>query len=140
MTDVVALAKKLYRKIEWQTVPQDIGQEEMTEMIVDGIRHLYVMTGRAAEYRSDMLEEDCGLYTTFANDLVMDEEEYVLVSAQIAFYEKVQSDVSELTSYSTDAMTVSHGDKPFANLQQKLTDLRAEQRMIWYKMTRYHFA
>ena len=139
MTDIVAQAKNLYRQIEWQTVPQDIGQEEMTEMIVDGIRDLYVMTGRSSNYSASKLTEDCGLYITFADDLALDEEAYVLVTAQIFFYSKVQSDVSELTSYSTDAMTVSHGDKPFANLQQKIEDLKQKQRQIWYKMTRYHF-
>lgn len=139
MTDIVSLAKMLYREIEWQMVPQDVGQEDLTAWIVDGIRHLYIMTGRASMYSADKLVEEEGAYISFADDLPIDEEEYVLITAQIKFYQKVQSDVSEQTSYSTDAMTVSHGDKPFANLQQKLVDLRTEQRQIWYKMTRFHF-
>lgn len=140
MTDVQALAKRLFKKIEWQTVPEDLGQEEMTEMIIDGIRDLYVMTGRASSFQASKLTEDNGLYITFADDLAADEEEYVLVSAQLCFYQKVQTDVSKLTSYSTDAMTVSHGDKPFANLQQMIEGLESKKRQIWYKMTRYHFA
>ena len=60
------------------------------------------------------------------------------MSAEIAFYTKVQSTVDDLTSYTTDAMAVSHGDKPFANLQQKLEDLRAKQLNIWYAMGRFH--
>lgn len=43
-----------------------------------------------------------------------------------------------LTSYSTDAMTVTHGDKPFANLQQMLTDLESQRNRVWHKMERYH--
>lgn len=140
MTDVVKLAKRQFTRIEWQTVPSDIGQEEQTELIVDGIRYLYVMTGRASLFTNDKLTEDNGLFTIFADDLALDEEEYVIVSAQVAFYRKVQSDVSKLTSYSTDAMTVSHGDKPFANLQQMIEDAESIRRQIWYKMTRYHFA
>lgn len=46
--------------------------------------------------------------------------------------------MNELTSYSTDAMTVTHGDKPFANLQQTLMDAERRKDQIWYKMTRYH--
>lgn len=68
----------------------------------------------------------------------MDEQEYVLTTAEIAFYKKVQASVDDITSYTTDAMSVTHGDKPFANLQQKITDLDARQRMIWYKMARYN--
>lgn len=140
MTDVVALAKRLHRKIEWQIVPQDVGQEDLTEMIVEGIRRLYVMTGRSALFNMNKFTQDNGLYISFSDDLETDDEEYVIVCAQIDFYQKVQSDVSTLTSYSTDAMSVSHGDKPFANLQQRQDDLKSEQRQIWYKMTRYHFA
>lgn len=74
----------------------------------------------------------------FAADLPLDESEYVLLTAEINFYEKVQSTVNDLTSYTTDAMAVTHGDKPFANIQQKLTDLRDQQTRLWYKMSRFH--
>jgi len=50
----------------------------------------------------------------------------------------VQTTVDALTSYTTDVLSVTHGDKPFSNLQQKIGDLKMEQRQIWYKMTRYH--
>jgi len=63
---------------------------------------------------------------------------YALVTAEIAFYTKVQKTVDTLTSYSTDALSVTHGDKPFANLQTTIVDLKTEQRQLWYKMTRYH--
>ena len=69
---------------------------------------------------------------------MLDEQEYVLTTAEIAFYKKVQASVDDLTSYTTDAMAVTHGDKPFANIQQKITDLDTRQRMIWYKMARYN--
>lgn len=62
----------------------------------------------------------------------------MLTTAEIAFYKKVQASVDDITSYTTDAMAVTHGDKPFANLQQKITDLDTRQRMIWYKMARYN--
>ena len=62
----------------------------------------------------------------------------MLTTAEIAFYKKVQASVDDLTSYTTDAMAVTHGDKPFANIQQKITDLDTRQRMIWYKMARYN--
>lgn len=138
MTDVMALSRKQFGRIEWQVVPQDVGQEEISAMIADGIRNLYVMTGRALQFSDSMFELDGGLYVSFSEDLPMDEELYVLICAEIGFYRKVQSDVTELTSYTTDGMSVSHGDKPFANQQQKINDLEKDKRVIWYKMTRYH--
>lgn len=138
MTDVVNLARRLFQRIEWQSVPDAVGEDELIEFVADAIRYLYVMTGRTMQFTEDMFISEDGLYVQFTGDLMLDEQEYVLVTAEIAFYRKVQASVDNITSYTTDAMAVTHGDKPFANLQQKITDLDVRQRMIWYKMVRYN--
>lgn len=120
MTDIMLLAKKLYERIEWQNVPDTVAQEDLTIMISDAIRHLYVMTGRALAFSESDFVKDGEVFISFSHDLPLDEREYVIVYAQIMFYKKVQTTVNELTSYTTDAMAVSHGDKPFANLQQTI--------------------
>lgn len=94
----------------------------MCVFVARAIEHLYVVTGRALIFRDDLFVIEDGLYTAFKETLPLDEKWYVLLTAEIDFYTKVQTGVSDLTSYTTDAMSVSHGDKPFANLQQKLTD------------------
>lgn len=138
MTDIAQLARVLYKRVEWQPVPYDVARDDLCFYIAEAIRHLYVMTGRAAECKETMFIIEDGLNVAFEQDLELDERNYVLKTAEIEFFKKVQTDVSSLTSYTTDAMTVTHGDKPFANLQQKLTDLTREQTQIWYKMSRYH--
>jgi len=138
MTDVINLAHRLFQRIEWQSVPDTVGEDELIEFVVDAIRYLYVMTGRTMQYSEDMFIFDGGIRARFSDDLLLDEQEYVLTTAEIAFYRKVQASVDDITSYTTDAMSVTHGDKPFANLQQKITDLDSRQRMIWYKMARYN--
>lgn len=143
MTDIIKLARKLYQRIEWQNVPDTVDVDDMVEMIEDAIRHLYVVTGRALMFSEDFFvtetDPESGAETVmFAEDLPVDEEEYVIVTAQLGFYQKVQSDVSDLTSYTTDAMSVSHGDKPFANLQEMIGGLKELQTLIYYKMHRYH--
>lgn len=138
MTDVVNLARRLFQRIEWQSVPDAVGEDELIEFVADAIRYLYVMTGRTMQFTEDMFISEDGIYVQFAGDLMLDEQEYVLVTAEIAFYRKVQASVDNITSYTTDAMAVTHGDKPFANLQQKIADLDVRQRMIWYKMARYN--
>lgn len=138
MTDLESLTRRLYRRIEWQRVPDYVTREDLSQFIADAIRHLYVMTGRSNVFTEDLFTYNDDLVMEFKPDLQLDEQEYVLVCAEIDFYAKVQSEVSELTSYTTDAMAVSHGDKPFANLQQMLEDLRRTKAQIWHKMSRYH--
>ena len=140
MTDVIGLASRLFNRIEWQRVPDTVTREDLTEMIADAIRYLYVVTGRTEQFKDDMFTVSGGLYSTFSQTLLLDEQEYVLLTAEIGFYKKVQASVSDQVSYTTDAMSVAHGDKPFANIQQKLTDLERDRRIIWYKMIRYHLA
>ena len=138
MTDISKLAQWLFERVEWQRVPNDVSQDDLSAYIAGGIRHLYVITGRAAEFSDSLFEVEGGLYVSFAKDLLLDEEQYVLLTAEINFYKKVQTNVDDLVSYTTDAMSVTHGDKPFANIQQKLNDLEIERQTIWYKMSRYH--
>lgn len=96
------------------------------------------MTGRALLFDEGMFTKDGEMFLTFSDDLPLDEREYVLVTAEIDFYKKVQTSVNGQTSYTTDAMAVSHGDKPFANLQKTIDDAKNRQTIIWYKMIRYH--
>ena len=138
MTDIVLLAKKLYERIEWQSVPETVSRDDLTILIADAIRHLYVMTGRSMTFDESKFEKDGEMFMSLADDLPLDEREYVILCAELSFYKKVQTSVDDLTSYTTDAMAVTHGDKPFANLQQKIADTEAKITQIWYKMIRYH--
>ena len=137
MTDVIGLAARQFDRIEWQNTPDDVTKDDLAVMIADAIRYLYVVTGRALEFSESMFTQSDDTYV-FTPTLQLDEQEYVLLTAEINFYTKVQTGVSDQVSYTTDAMSVSHGDKPFANLQQKLTDLETRRRIIWYKMIRFH--
>ena len=138
MTDIVLLAHKLYERIEWQNVPDSVTREDLSTLIADAIRHLYVMTGRAMTFEESKFVKEDELYVSFADDLPLDEREYVILTAEIALLKKAQTSVNELTSYSTDAMTVTHGDKPFANLQQTIEGVEEEQLRVWYKMYRFN--
>lgn len=97
MTDIVALADRLRRRIEWQAVPEDLYPEDLTYFLAEAIRYLYVITGRGPIFEEDMLvmnEEGTG-YVSFSDDLWPDEKEYILITAEIEFYKKAQSDVDQ---------------------------------------------
>lgn len=138
MTDMVQLAYEQYTRIEWQSVPDNVTQEDLTGFIARGIRELYVKTGRAGSFSENMFLREDMRYIEFSETLPLDELEYVLICAEIAFYQKVQASVDKLVSYTTDALSVTHGDKPYANLKNTIEERKEERRIIWYKMTRFH--
>lgn len=84
MTDITLLAQKLYQRMEWQSVPEEMTANDLKVMIADGIRDLYVMTGRSAAFHEDLFVMEYGAYAYFAEDLQLDECAYVLVTAEIA--------------------------------------------------------
>lgn len=73
----------------------------------------------------------------FTADLLIDEEEYVLLIAEQAFLKIIQKDVNTMVSYTTDALSVQHGDKPYANLADSIEKLENLRRELLYRMIRY---
>ena len=126
MTELERLAQELRQRTEWQDTPVEMTDEDYREIVRQAIRHLYVMTGRYSQY------DNTEIY-----HLSADEYEYVLTTAEIGFYRRVQSDVNRIVGYSTDAMTITNADKPYANIGQTVNELLNRQRILYYKMTRY---
>ena len=126
MTDMQKMARELRQRTEWQDTPVELTEEDYLEIVRQAVRHLYVMTGRYTQYDD---KTDISLST--------DEYEYVLTTAEIGFYRRVQSDVNRIVGYSTDAMTITNADKPYANISQTVNELLNRQRILYYKMTRF---
>lgn len=126
MTDMQRMAQELKQRTEWQDTPVVLAEDDYLEIVRQAVRHLYVMTGRYTQYDD---KTDISLST--------DEYEYVLTTAEIGFYRRVQSDVNRIVGYSTDAMTITNADKPYANISQTVNELLNRQRILYYKMTRF---
>lgn len=84
------------------------------------------MTGRSEQYDGE-------------NTITLnaDEYEYALTTAELSFYRKVRADVNRIVGYSTDAMSITNADKPYANISQTIAELSNRQRILYYKMTRF---
>lgn len=126
MTAIEQIAFELKQRTEWQDTPVEMADEDYQEIVQQAIRHLYVMTGRYTQYTANQLPV-----------LSADEYEYVLTTAEISFYRRVQSDVNRIVGYSTDAMTITNADKPYVNISQTIKELLNRQRILYYKMTRF---
>lgn len=139
MTNITNIAQRLFRKIKWQEVPEEIGQDDLIDLVCDAIRKLYVISGRTFLFSEEKFTTEEGCYDRFfEDDLAIDEIEWILLEGQIEFYKTCQSNVDNITSYTTDAMAVTHGDKPYANLGETINRLKDEQNVIWTRMVRYN--
>jgi hypothetical protein len=137
------LAKRLFNKIKWQNTPEQIGADDLVDLICDAIRMLFVISGRTNLFSEDMFiydeeDPDRASPVSFAYDFLIDEIEWILLSAQIEFYKTVQSNVDDLLSYTTDAMSLSHGDKPYKNISESLDRLTDERNVVWTRMVRFN--
>lgn len=146
MTDLGALCKRIYEKIEWQKFPIGFTDAQKAEMIlnalIEAIKDLFVVTGRAMEYPDYeyTYETDIDGISTpseFSYDLILDEEMYVLCKAQIGIFGKVRAQYNDLLGYTTNALTVTNADKPYAYITGTIDELEADCRRYYYKMVRF---
>ena len=160
MLNITKLAEWLKEKTEWQETPVPLTDKNYINMVIDGIERLFVDTGRSDQYDEDKyamvaegeersedieepenpeLPEESEIVTYYGYDAVfpLDERRYIQICAEINFFSKVQSDVNNTFGYSTDALTVTNADKPYANLKDTIDKLENERRIIYYKMVRY---
>ena len=45
--------------------------------------------------------------------------------------------MNRIVGYSTDAMSITNADKPYANISQTIAELSNRQRILYYTMTRF---
>lgn len=62
-----------------------------------------------------------------------------MIMAQIAFFNKVKTDVNNIVSYTTDALSITNADKPYANLKDSISELERERHNVFYKMLPFVF-
>lgn len=129
-------AYALREETAWQATPEALSFDDYTNMVVYGLKRLMIDTGRALDFDPSMFyEQDSRLY--YGTQLAIDEEEYVLLVAQIQFFKRVQLDVNTIVSYTTNAMTVTQANKPYEHLQDSIEKLEARRRELYYRMVRY---
>ena len=146
MTDLGALCKRIYEKIEWQRFPVGFTDAQKQEMIlnelIEAIKDLFVVTGRALEYYDyeyiyEEQEDGTLIPSEFTYELFLDEELYVLCKAQVGIFGKVRAQYNDLLGYTTNALTVTNADKPYTYITGTIDELEADMRRYYYKMVRF---
>jgi hypothetical protein len=136
MVSISELAQDLKAQVEFQQTPRPMTDEEYELMVVHGLKRLFIDTGRADSYDSNKLYSiDDEL--VYDENLNINEEEYIKIVSQMQFFQTVRASVNSMVSYSTDALSVTQGDKPYANITGTLKELENERRIVYYKMVPY---
>lgn len=130
------MAQELQRKVRGQQTPIPYGPSDYENMILDGIRKLYLLTEQEMRY-SDSLVLRTGMGIFFDADFSPTEREFIMVCARIAFFEETEMTVSAAVGYTTPVLTVTNADKPAANLRNMLGDLRSYQQELFHKLSPY---
>lgn len=108
-----------------QRTPIEYTPDDYDLLIVDGIRALYVDLNKSAQYRTEFDEQSLSFID---KELLISEEEYILLKAHLNFYKMIQADVNSIVGYSTDSISVTNADKPYANISNEMA--RIEQRLV----------
>ena len=137
MTNISELANELKDGTRWQKTPLPLSDNDYVSITIRALKRLYIDTGRASVFNMDMITENDEKNVCFTEDLPIDEEEYVLLCAQIGFFNQVKTDVNNIVGYTTDALSVTNADKPYANIKDSIEKLENERRITYYKMIRY---
>ena len=141
MTDIGALCERVYEKIEWQRFPVGFSDPQREQMIlnniIEAIKDLFVVTGRAQEYYDYEYVYEAGVPSEFTYTLQLDEEMYVLCKAQVGIFGKVRAQYNDLLGYTTNALTVTNADKPYTYITGTIEELEADMRRYYYKMVRF---
>lgn len=128
LTDLIA---DLKRKTQLQPVPMAFEDEEYGLMIFDGFAQLYTDLGYAG---FEQYVDKANSYLSPDRDYSQSELEYVLNCAVINFYQVVQQEVNSIVGYSTDALSVTNADKPYANIASEISKLVNRNITLFYKI------
>ena len=137
MLNITEMAEELKELTAWQETPVVLDLGDYVKMVARALRKFFVDINHPEEY-------DITLYITaddgnnyYDREFLIDEEEYILSLCKIEFFQRVQTDVNNTFGYTTNALTITNADKPYANLKNTLEDLQHERRINFNKMVRY---
>lgn len=119
-----------YRRVQAQETPVSYTKDDYIYTFINGVKALYIDLGIAEDFSSDFDRENLA----FNRVLSLTEEEYIVVSAMIHFYQIVQQDVNTIVGYSTDSLTLTNADKPYANLSEEIKKLSLRQTELFWKL------
>ena len=137
MLNVTEMANELQELTAWQETPEDLTADDYEKIVIRAVKKFFVDINHPTEFDPNLWTINDNDDLTYDRVFLLDEEEYIKILCQIEFFKRVQSDVNNAFGYTTNALSVTNADKPYANLKDTISDLQHERRIVFNKMVRY---
>lgn len=137
MLNITELAAEVEELTAWQETPLPLSENDYLKTVLRAVRRFFVDINSPTEYDITLYITDDDGNMLYDRDFLIDEIEYIICLCKIEFFKRVQTDVNNSFGYTTDALSVTNADKPYANLKNTLDDLEHERRILFNKMVRY---
>jgi len=131
MTSLTEIQEDLISKVKFQKTPIPMTDSDYLIFVTKGVKRFYVDAGIEDNFVSDF-DKTSG---TILRTLTLTESEYATICAEIAFRNQIKDDLAEIVSYSTNALSVSNGDKPYKNLKETIDVLESRLSKLAFKFT-----
>jgi hypothetical protein len=131
MTSLIDIQSELESNIKFQATPIPMSPSDYLSFTIKGVKRLYTDEGIEDNFLVDFDKVN----NTLTRDLTLTELEYSCISAEIAFRNQIKDDLSSIVSYSTNALSVSNGDKPYKNLKEIVDELESRLAKLAFKFT-----
>lgn len=137
MLNIAEIADELHDLTAWQETPVPLKTSDYEDIVIRAVKKFFVDINHPAEYNTELWTTDDSGNTVYDRTFLLDEEEYIKILCMLEFFKRVQMDVNNSFGYSTDALTVTNADKPYANLKNTIENWEHERRVVFNKMVRY---
>lgn len=131
MTSLDDLKKELIKNVKFQKTPIAMTDEDYMDFTIQGAKRLYVDEGIEDNFEIDFDKVN----NILTRNLTLTEQEYIYTAAEVSFRTQIKDDLADIVSYSTNAISVSNGDKPYKNLQGTIDDLENRLSQLAFKFT-----
>jgi len=122
---------------EWQSAPRPLSKNDFNTMVYRALRLFFSDINRPDEYDKNLITTDDDGEYVYNRDFNINEFEYILILVKLTFAQKVQSQIDDMPSYSTDALKVTGVADVWKNLKTKIDDLQHERRIRFNKMVEH---
>ena len=137
MLNLNEMADELNELVAWQETPTMLEHSDYLKIILRGVKRFFVDINHPNDFNLEYLTTDDDGNVFYAYNFNATEETYIMLLCKLEFFKRVQTDVNNTFGYSTDALTITNADKPYANLKNTVDDLEHERRIVFNKMVAY---
>lgn len=129
-TSLSKLVTELQERTQFQETPIAFDTTDYEGFVTNGAKRLYIDLGY-----SNWTTEYNATSKILTRDLSISEEEYVLIASEIAFFNEIKNNWSTIISYSTNALSITNGEKPYKNIDGMIKDLKDRLSELFYKIS-----